>query len=340
MTLKEKSIIFTDTCVECGGKIILHNGEYKCSNCGLVYDVEVKMDEFLIFKRNTDNEIFYNDTVSNLSSSEDLGSFIGYSNQKLFYDFLGRPLSEKQQQKFKRLKFIYELNFSSAVLRNPDKAISILNRVAALLRVSKKMRNRAVYFYKSIRNKAKYLNEFRSHVRLIAACLLLAYREKRIKAPFSLHELVSTFNSLGYSFSKKHVLVDVSKLIKILGIRFYAMKSEQYFENMLNKLKTSKYFLKKLQNEHISTEEYFKMMYDIGVKLLERTKNDRGGRNPYIFAAAVVYASERKLAKIQKRSTLLTQKETGEILNIPSHSIRDHFSFLKPYLDQILETKM
>ena len=45
------------------------------------------------------------------------------------------------------------------------------------------------------------------------------------------------------------------------------------------------------------------MMYDIGVKLLERTKNDRGGRNPYIFAAAVVYASERKLAKIQKRST-------------------------------------
>lgn len=323
-----------DVCTECGGKIILHNGEYKCSECGLVYGIEVKCVTTWNRKTKTNKRITY-DAVNPLLSKTALGSYIGLYNQKHFYDSLGNLLPGRQQKKFQRLKFIYETTLMGNIKKSEDKPILILNRVISLLGITKEIRDRAVYIYRSILNNVEYSYQFRSYVRLIAACLLIAYRERKIKIPFSLKSLLEIFNSLGYNFSAKKVLSDVSKITRLLGIKFYTMRSESYFESMIFKLKTKKAFLSKLISNNIATDLYFSLLRKIGMALYKMTEGLRGGRNPHIFAAAIIYAAERKLAKLQERSILLTQRETGKLLGIASHSIRDHFSFLRPFLDKI-----
>ncbi|MFX1486869.1 MAG: hypothetical protein ACFFBS_07225, partial [Promethearchaeota archaeon] len=61
----------------------------------------------------------------------------------------------------------------------------------------------------------------------------------------------------------------------------------------------------------------------------------RGGRNPYIFAAATIYTADQKLARETGKMYILTQKIIAEITKVAEYSIRDHFcSLLKPRIIQ------
>ncbi|WP_455463240.1 hypothetical protein, partial [Candidatus Hodarchaeum mangrovi] len=73
---------------------------------------------------------------------------------------------------------------------------------------------------------------------------------------------------------------------------------------------------------------------------------DRGGRNPFILAAAVIIASDILLAQknvfpncYKKRSKrgILTQKYIAKMLDIAEFTLREHFLLLiKPLIEQEL----
>jgi transcription initiation factor TFIIIB Brf1 subunit/transcription initiation factor TFIIB len=72
-------------------------------------------------------------------------------------------------------------------------------------------------------------------------------------------------------------------------------------------------------------------------------QSDRGGRNPFILAAAIIIASDIMLArhgmfhhcyKRKSRRGILTQKHIARILSIAEFTLREHYLLLaKPLME-------
>ncbi len=61
------------------------------------------------------------------------------------------------------------------------------------------------------------------------------------------------------------------------------------------------------------------------------TSWQRGGRNPFILAGAIIYLADRMLAREYYQRAVLTQKIISDATKIPEYSIRDHYvNLLKP----------
>jgi transcription initiation factor TFIIIB Brf1 subunit/transcription initiation factor TFIIB len=65
--------------------------------------------------------------------------------------------------------------------------------------------------------------------------------------------------------------------------------------------------------------------------------SERGGRNPFIFAVAVVYSADLLIAKIARRRPILTQRLISKATTAAEYSVRDHYAkLLKQHIHKML----
>jgi len=88
------------------------------------------------------------------------------------------------------------------------------------------------------------------------------------------------------------------------------------------------------KNSEWDKEEYQIKLIDGCNRILNLLNQKiRGSRNPYILAGAIVYGSDKLIARENNKKSILTQSIASRAMEIPEYSIRDHYvKLVKPYL--------
>ncbi|MHA1506147.1 MAG: hypothetical protein ACTSR0_03030 [Candidatus Asgardarchaeia archaeon] len=323
--------ISSNVCPECGGQLILHNGEIKCSECGLVVGVEMRdMDPY---SESYDNVSNYNhqyvgDRIK-VESDGIAGSYIDYYKSKLFKDSKGRALSKKKQKLFYKLKYNYDELLKRKANRSQNSALKVMEIVSKKLNIPSDVIRRATYYYKVVSKSGRRTS---NHLVTCIACPLLTVRSYGIP-PISFREIKEILYGMGYKVSKRRIFSELSDVAKRLDLKPFPVRSETYLLRMLNKLLSDEDVKEKLRAHGIDENVYFSKLLETCKEILETIPpSERGGRNQYVMTSAVIYASERLLSKREGRKCIFTQNDIGRALNIPHYSVRDHFSFLSKKL--------
>ncbi|MHA1410166.1 MAG: hypothetical protein ACTSQY_07680 [Candidatus Odinarchaeia archaeon] len=314
------------TCPECNGHIVLLSGEYVCSSCGLVVD---KFFEPPLSALNTDNKKSKGALGSRLHIVDGLGSYIDYHNSKNFHDKTGSILPLETQRLYKRLKYRYNLYGRIKDYQTDYRILRLLNQISAALDLPNYIRDTAAYNYRKI--KQRYPHRIRNHITLIAVCLILAIREYKNVALHTLKEVCYAFRKLGHRVTERSILREALHLKIKLGYTVKPRRSEEYIQRILASLSNDHTLNQKIKTRLIDPKRYWNSLMQETLHLLKSVSSvERGGRNPYVFAAAAIYAADQKLAYEQQRKSVLTQKAIAKLANVAEYSIRDHYcSILK-----------
>ncbi len=321
-------------CKECGGDTIHSNGEVVCTNCGLVLSESVTFDvdppcnqkHSPAFSRVWDQT----EIGSQPYFVGGLGAYIGFNRSFFFKDRRGKPLPAESQHLFAHLKAAYDGQNRFRGYETTYRCFCALNRVAEILKLPKMIRRRAAYlFRKAIANRR--VAEGETSLVLIGYCILLAIREFDRTAPSRIKEIATAFQKIGHRVTSKSIVRVGSEYRDLLTPGQRPTRSEDYLGRILDRVVSDKRVLEELKRLSTKPFEYRRSITPVLAKLLGRINAaERGGRNPYVFAASTLYAAEVSLAKQTGRRQLFTQKTIAEIAEVAEYSIREHFcSILK-----------
>lgn len=326
-------------CSECGSEIITRGYQTICGECGLIIDEMFINSSFTIFDN---NEFQFNqgrqyvylgkipDAVGNL------GSYIDYyDRKKYFLDINKRPISLKDQSLFSRLKNKYS-KFSK--IKNEEtnyRIMNILADVTRTMKLSKDLRKDAAYYFRKI----KSINDkIKNNISLIAFCVFFAVRNKTHNAPVTIKEISKVFQDLGHRVKPRLIIRD-GVLYKKMLTSPKPHRSEDYVERLINDIINFPILKNRMEKKYSlwSLEEYRIKLYNQTSSILKKIPIfKRGGKNPFIFAGAAVYAADKILAKKSNTKSILTQKFASQAMKIAEYSIRDHYvSVFKGLIAQI-----
>jgi len=302
-------------CKECKGEIIQANGYYVCSNCGLIY-TDITVDPGYLYERKT---------------TTGLGSVILRSSF-LFYDYQGRKLSAGKQRMFSRLAAIQK----NIQINNQNKYVSLIKKISASLQLGNIIQDKAIRLYTRTIAKLKKMRNLKSYLknkkRIAISCLVWSVMDQNIMA---LSQIVEKLNSMGFLYSKKHIMKVIFELSNILGIPYKRNTCESYLELTINKLRNPQ-FVSELRGLGINPNKYFLELRNMTFEIYNYVKDLKGARNPYNFASAIVYHAEKNLAKADNRNRLFTTDKLAIMLNVKSSSLKDHVA----YLTNVLKTQV
>lgn len=326
-----------EKCPECAGLIILHQGEYVCSECGLVLHRHYVMPSYVMNNEKTSSRKLgkpFMNLGERLHIVDGLGSYMDYHRSYFFHDIGGGSLSPKKQKLFRRLKYRYDLNTRMYKRQADYRAFKTLNHVAGTLDLSDKIRNRAAYYYRKTTRKMK--GSITNRILIMALSVLLSIREYGRNAPLTLKEISNAFSQLGHKISEKMILKAALRFRSKVGFTPNVRKSEEYICRIISEVIESPETRSRLAEGKIDPEKYKEKLEKKAFEILHSIPSHlRGGRNPYIFAAATIYTADQKLARETGNMYILTQKIIAEITKVAEYSIRDHFcSLLKPRIIQ------
>ncbi len=324
-------------CPECSGKIIQNLHENVCRECGLVTSGLLLKDSYQYNEiKNTDMSagdqfVSIGKTIDNVCT---LGSHIDYYSSNAFFDYKHKILPSKQQRKFKKLKKQYSLPIKIKNHETDYRILKILSRITLYMKLSDNVKNRAAYFYQSIKKRAERI---RNHVSLIAFCVYYASREYSKNAPISIKEICNVFTIMGHRINPKLIIrdsINYKCLIFTNKKNNQPHKSEDYINRFIDSIVNSSEINERMKKKGCfwSKEEYKRKLESKCNLTLKRLKsNVRRARNPFILAGAVVYCADKLIARENKTKTILTQKTASNAMQIAEYSIRDHYvKVLKP----------
>nr|MDO8062709.1 transcription initiation factor IIB family protein [Candidatus Freyrarchaeum guaymaensis] len=305
-------------CPDCKVRVIIHAGEYVCPNCGLVIGYNMTSPLYRISSEEPIRGMWVNPEPQS-------GSYIGYEHSFIFKDSKGNLIPPNRQVIYKRLKVKAFRERLKALNSAHHRAISALRRVCDNLELQPFVRERAIYLYKYIVRHRKVSN----NILLVAACLLYAIREQKIRAPVTLTELSNAFKMLGYNVTPKRLTKMFFLIRRITGEHHELRKSEEYIPRAINTLLESEEVIVRIEERGINLEEYKNELLSKCMAILsEISLKERGGRRPFTLAAAVIYCADKLISLRKGTSPVLTQRLVSHILGVAAYSLRDHYSTL------------
>jgi len=330
---KEKKNHISEICPECKGKIILTSFEKVCNNCGLVAD-EIYGDSSYIFNNyNTKNHMSkqYVALGERTNFIGGLGTYIDYEKSRYLKDKSGNLLRPNEQKLYKRLKKNYAKFIRIKNHETEYRIFNILNKISIYLNLNKNISKNAAYFYKKILKKEdKVIN----NISLVAFCIYFAARKENHNAPITINEISNAFQNFGHRVNPRLILRDGILYKKHLIKDSVPHKSEDYLVRLINNVINHKGLQNRLIKKGVLlSKEDFQNKLTIKCReiLMKLTPWQRGGRNPFILSGAVIYLSDKLIAKENDQKAVLTQKVISEATNIAEYSIRDHYvNLLKP----------
>lgn len=333
-------------CSECKGEVVIHNGQYVCSRCGLVIGPQY-LPPIADFTSTEDSLGISSKQYVSLGSRvhivDGLGSYIDYHTTSFFKDSHGESLVPFKQRLFRRLKYMYDLRTRISGNETNYRALRTLNRACSILQLPDSVRDRAAYYYQKISKKyGKLKEDSTNHIVLVAACLLLAIREYKHRAPVAIKELIEVFKNMGHRVSVRRVVREVAVIKKVIGTKNYVRKSEDYIYRIISAIINSKDVLMQLQSLDIPYNHFKRLLLKETLQILRGLNFSlRKGRNPYILAVASVYAAAKKISFQLGIKRILTQKLVARLSGVAEYSVRDHYcSLLKKIIEKQGDNKL
>ncbi|MFX1521694.1 MAG: hypothetical protein ACFFCD_17445 [Promethearchaeota archaeon] len=315
-------------CNECKGKIVLNRGLYVCEECGLVAETQYVPQDYIISVHTDKNDLAkqYVSPGERVDIVDGMGSYIGSFKETNSRDYQGNQLSKDKELYFKKLNRIYNFRARIRHKESQYRVLKSLNRATVLLQVSDKTKQRAAYIYRKSLKHADQ-KEALTHPVLMAAAFFMAVRERR--EPITLQEVITVFEQLGHRIAPKKVIRGIETLKKCPGIELVRRKSEDYIPRLASKVIKHPEITSRIRRRLWKSSVYQSLLMKTANMLLDKiTPEQRGGRHPYIFAAAVLYGADLLIAKQFDRRSVLTQKLLAKIVNVAEYSIRDHYCTL------------
>jgi len=327
-------------CTECSGHTILTNGEYVCAACGLVLARQVVSSPYQMHEEDGSSSSHSKAYVALGKRSVmvgGLGSFIDYQASRFFYDRTGRPLDPRKQRLFRRLKYDYNLRLRIAKRETTYRALRSLSRVADLLSLTDSIKDRAAYYYQKM-DKNLDNSDITSHLTLMAYGLMLAVRESKENAPITLQEIAEAFQSIGHRVTSRSIIRQALSVKKTIALAPTKRLSEDYLQRIVSQTVNHPTIRLRLRRAGLIIQEYQAYLVKYANQLFSRISiSERGGRNPFIFAVAVVYSSDLLIAKMAKRRPILTQRLISKATDAAEYSVRDHYAkLLKTHILKML----
>jgi transcription initiation factor TFIIIB Brf1 subunit/transcription initiation factor TFIIB len=332
-----------DTCPECGSPVMTDGFQTNCSMCGLVIKEDFCRSSYQLFDNATSNFNQGRQYVSQgktLETVGTLGSYIDYCDKKThFVDFAGNPIHPRGQELFRRLKTKYS-KFARVKNQETDyRVMNILSDIIQILHLSQIVRKDAAFYFRKI----KSLNSsIRNNISLIAFCVFFAVRNQYHNAPITINDISFAFQQLGHRVNPRLILRDGILYKKVI----YKPKphtSEDYVNRLIENIVNSQAIIQRLSRKipTYSIYTYRLKLYNQTLTILKKIDlNQRGGRNPFIFAGAAIYCADKVLSCKNATKTVLTQKLASKAMNIAEYSIRDHYvSVFKKLIIQNLPYK-
>ena len=320
-------------CAECGGQIINSGFEMTCSHCGIVVsDLRLK-PEYIYESWNATNDRSAKQYVSfgqNCDMIGILATNIGKNEMETLRDYKGRVLNPETQKSFKRMIKYYQKNSG---LKHHESEYRILKQIilaCSYLEVGKQIQENACKTFIKI---ARVERTLKNRVVIGAACLLMAIKESDTHAPISIQEIVDVYSNMAHRMTERLIMRVFLTYPKYFKKKFNPKKSEDYLIRMVNQLVNEKRIEQWILSFGYSKEEYALLLIKKSQEILEKVNVcSRAGRNPMILTAAVIYCSDKIIAREHGHRTILTQKSASEAMRVAEYSIRDHFvKLLKTY---------
>lgn len=321
-------------CPECNGSIIHYGHETICENCGIVLS-SLKLTNSYQFNEITNSDFSAGDQYVSVGKRIDnvctLGSHIGYYSNKCFYDYKNQIIQSKLQKKFHKLKKYYSLPLKIKNHETDYRILKILNDVSKYMQLTETIKNRAAYFYQTVKKKAKKIT---NHVTLIAFCIFYASREYHYQSPISIRELCEVFVSMGHRINPKLIIRDSLEYKQFLNKKSQPHSFTDFINKFINKVINSPQIHQRMNKKSSNwTINQYRQYLTKTAQFVSNILNKRnfGSRNPFILASAIVYCSDKLLARKMNTKPILTQKSASIAMDIPEYSIRDHYvKVLKP----------
>ncbi len=322
-----------DKCPECGGNAISSGFEKTCKECGLVINEFFGETSYLFNDKNIDPR-FYKQYVA-LGNRPNfiggLGTFIGYENSKYLRDKSGKLLPPEEQKLYRRLK----KNYSHLIrIKNHEteyRIMSILQTISSDLKLNKNTSNKAAYYYKKI---VKIEGKVINNISLLAFCISQAAKRDRHNAPIPIKEISEAFQKHKHRVHARLILRDGLLYKRHLPNNCAPHMSEDFITRLVNMVVNNEDLEKRLNKKEITWTrgDLENLLSQKCREILKKlTLKNRGGRNPFILAGAIIYLADKLLAKDHDQKPILTQKIIAKSTEIAEYSIRDHYlKVLKP----------
>jgi transcription initiation factor TFIIIB Brf1 subunit/transcription initiation factor TFIIB len=215
-----------------------------------------------------------------------------------------------------------------------------LNRVADLLSLPDSIKDKAAYYYQKMDKKLDN-SDITSHLTLMAYGLMLAVRDSKGNAPITLQEIAEAFRKLGHRVTSRSIIRQALSVKKKIALGPTKRMSEDYLQRIVSQTVNHPTIRLRLRRAGLSSQDYQADLIKYANQLFSKISvPERGGRNPFIFAVAVVYSSDLLIAKIGKRRPILTQRLISKAANAAEYSVRDHYAkLLKPHILKMLPNR-
>lgn len=332
MSLNDGSINFCD---ECGTVVIQTDTHNVCPSCGLVQNQKLVEGNYVSIDSANSFGSQFVDIINKPSlSNGGSGSFIDFYGNWNLSDYSGKTITQGKFFRYARLKKMNDYYSQSNGQLKLYRALQLINRLHGVLDLPEKMKDDISKLYRN--SYQKLPSNFRIPI-VVAACFYLTV--KLINYNLLLKEIVDVCQRLDLNVKGKTLITAASEIKKILKLQVRATRPEEYLEKAILSLTTNDNLISKLKNLHIGVHEYTIQIRTESTNLISKLDNDkRGGRNPFILAAACVAGSDMIVSsKIGKRRGIATQKIVAESCNIPEYTLREHYiKIIKPIIKNML----
>ncbi|MHA1237544.1 MAG: hypothetical protein ACTSQ9_07805 [Candidatus Hodarchaeales archaeon] len=275
----------------------------------------------------------------NPSSMKTLGTFLGTYQKRNLKDVTGSALSSERKLQFRRLKSVNDIYLHFNGRQREYRGYSLLTRVCSTLEITDTTKADALYLFKKVHLPLR--NEMKLSC-LVMGAIYLAIRTR--KENIELNRLIKAVHDNRYSIRGKEIIRAASLIRKHAKIRVQHVKSEEYLENIIGRIQKDYYVRNEVMKKIKIKNEYYHCLKVVAKQLLKQfPTTKRGGRNPFILAAAMINAADIILARHkvfpqcylnQRRRGVLTQKKISEILDIAEFTLREHYLLLaKPLVE-------
>jgi transcription initiation factor TFIIIB Brf1 subunit/transcription initiation factor TFIIB len=332
-------------CLECGGNLIQTESDIVCMNCGLVANKIYEKPTIQLIKAEGSFGSQYASISERPSAMKSLGTYVGTYRKKFLADAKGAQLKIPVKQQFRRLKSLNDIYLHFNGRQREYRGYNFLTAICSTLQITDAAKADALFLYRSVHS---HLHGELKLSSLIMGSLYLSIRSR--KENIELARLVAAAQSRGYLILGKDIIKAASLIRQHVRIRISHVKSEEYLDNIISRLHKDRVINKHLQKKIIvERNEYFHCL-KLGARklLMNFPQSDRGGRNPFILAAAMIIASDIMIArqfmfhhcyKHKSRRGILTQKHIARILSIAEFTLREHYLLLaKPLMETELHS--
>ncbi|MHA1444469.1 MAG: hypothetical protein ACTSR4_06945 [Candidatus Hodarchaeales archaeon] len=326
-------------CLECNGNLIRTDSDMVCTNCGLIANQIFEKPSLQLINTEGSYRNQYNSISERPSSMKTLGTFLGTYQKRNLKDVTGSALSSERKLQFRRLKSVNDIYLHFNGRQREYRGYSLLTRVCSTLEITDITKADALYLFKKVHLPLR--NEMKLSC-LVMGAIYLAIRTR--KENIELNRLIKAVHDNRYSIRGKEIIRAASLIRKHAKIRVQHVKSEEYLENIIGRIQKDYYVRNEVMKKIKIKKEYYNCLKVVAKQLLKQfPTTKRGGRNPFILAAAMINAADIILARHkvfpqcylnQRRRGVLTQKKISEILDIAEFTLREHYLLLaKPLIE-------